>query len=85
MTPQDEGSRVDAFVARALPEVSRRLAKSLARDGHVRCRGRVVRGAHTVRAGDAVEVRLPTEPTRTEPPTARVLHKSERFLYLYKP
>lgn len=85
VTAADEGSRIDAFVARALPEVSRRLAKSLARDGHVRCGGRVVPGAHIVHVGEAVEVQLPSAPAPAELPTARVLHQSERFLYLYKP
>lgn len=85
VTPADEGSRVDAFVARVLPEVSRRLAKTLARAGHVRCAGRRVPGAHTVHAGDAVEVSLPTVPTDASPPAARVLQQSEHFLYLYKP
>lgn len=85
VTPADEGNRIDAFVARALPEVSRRLAKSLARDGHIRCGGRVVPGAHAVRAGDAVEVRIATDRAEAEVPTARVLHQNERFVYLYKP
>ncbi len=85
VTPADEGIRIDAFVARTLPEVSRRLAKSLARDGHVRCGGRVVPGAYTVRAGETVEVHLPTEQTGTEPPTPCVLHENERFVYLHKP
>ncbi len=85
VTPADDGSRIDAFVARALPEVSRRLAKALARDGHVRCGGRVVPGAHAVHVGDAVEVRLPRAQAHATPPTAHVLHRSERFLYLYKP
>ncbi len=83
--PADEGLRIDAFVARALPEVSRRLAKSLAREGHIRCDGRVVPGAHPVHAGDAVEVQLPTERAEAEPPAARVLHQNERFVYLHKP
>ncbi|MGH1340049.1 MAG: pseudouridine synthase [Nannocystales bacterium] len=85
VTEADEGSRIDAFVARVLPEVSRRLAKTLAREGHIRCAGRVVPGAHLVRAGEAVEVRLPTAQPEVATPTADVLGLTERFVYLHKP
>lgn len=81
----DEGSRVDAFVARALPEVSRRVAKSLARDGKIRCNGRVAPGAQTVRAGEIVDVQLPAPRVEGATPPPRVLHQNERFVYLYKP
>ncbi len=85
VTPADEGTRIDAFVARALPEVSRRVAKSLAREGKIICDGRVVRAAHTVRAGEAVDVQLPVPEADSAAPAARVLHQNERFVYLYKP
>ena len=81
---EDDGVRVDTFLAHAVPALSRRHAKALAKDGGVRREGRVLLGSATVHVGDVLEVELPAHPAGPLP-HAQVLHEDARFLYLHKP
>ncbi len=85
VTAHDEGSRVDAFIARAMPEISRRQAKALARDGKIRIAGRPVVASTPVRVGDIVQLRLPEPTPAPQTASVRVLHRDDAFLYLHKP
>ncbi|HEX6939412.1 MAG TPA: RluA family pseudouridine synthase [Longimicrobiales bacterium] len=60
--------RLDAYIARRLPEVSRSRVAQLLESGHIRLNGRVPRKSERPAAGDAIEVELPApEPARLEP------------------
>lgn len=80
----DEGTRVDAFIAHTVPGLSRREAKTLAKRGKVVRDGRALLGSATVRAGDVLEVELPS-PATGSLPEIQVLREDARFLYLHKP
>ena len=82
--PAESGTRVDAFIARSLPEVSRRAAKTMSRQGRVRRNGRVVAGSTTLDAGDVVELEQGA-PEPAPAPQVQVLHRDSQFLYLHKP
>jgi 23S rRNA pseudouridine1911/1915/1917 synthase len=84
VAPGSAGTRIDAFVARELEDVSRRYAKELARRGCVRCDGRVVRGSHVLQAGNRVEVELPG-PDDHVLPEVPLLHEDASYIYLHKP
>src|SRR5829696_5071837 len=58
--PEDEGARVDAFLA--APLGSRTRAQRLIREGRVAVGGRAVPARHRLAAGDVVAVELPPEP-----------------------
>ncbi|HEX7120145.1 MAG TPA: RluA family pseudouridine synthase [Longimicrobiales bacterium] len=60
--------RLDAYIARRLPELSRSRVAQLLEAGHVRLNGRVPRKSERPAAGDTIEVELPApEPTGLEP------------------
>lgn len=79
----DDGTRVDAWLGRAVPALSRRNAKELANRGEVRVNGARVAASHPLRGGDRIVLVLPTPDTA--PPDVPVLHRSAEFLYLHKP
>lgn len=80
----DEGLRLDVFVARSVPEVSRRFAKTLARRGALRCEGVPARASTLIHAGQRVEVDVPARPRR-EPFTPERLRIDDDFVYVDKP
>ena len=84
ISAHDAGSRADAVVARDLPDVSRALVKTLAREGKLRIAGRRIRAAHVVQDGDVVELELPTPEPRPLP-ALRVLRVDDALLYVSKP
>ena len=51
-----KGMRVDAFLARALPDVSRARVAHLMEAGHVRVEGKAVKPSHKLRGGEAIEI-----------------------------
>jgi 23S rRNA pseudouridine1911/1915/1917 synthase len=53
------GERIDAWLAHAVPELSRSQAAQLIEAGHVRRNGRVPRKSEKTEAGDLIEVDLP--------------------------
>ena len=54
----DAGRRLDAVVADRVSDVSRSLAQSLARAGHVTVNGQVQKPAHRLASGDLVNVEI---------------------------
>ena len=78
----DARRRLDAVLARCLPDVSRQRVQALIRDGHVRLGGRTIGDRNLrVKPGDLIEVDLPPpadpEPAglRPETPGARREHE----------
>lgn len=79
----DDGARVDAWLGRSVPALSRRSAKALVKQGEVRVNGARVVASHTLRANDRIELVLPTR--EGEPPRVPVLREGPDYLYLHKP
>src|SRR5438309_977177 len=51
------GERLDAFLAARLPDLSRTLAATLARDGKALVNGEKVKPSHRVKVNDRIEAR----------------------------
>jgi 23S rRNA pseudouridine1911/1915/1917 synthase len=67
-TPEDAGLRLDVFLARRLPTITRSHIQSLNRSGAVRIDGRVEKSGYTMKGGEVVEIDLGTpEPSTLEP------------------
>lgn len=57
VTPQDEGTRLDVFLACRVPDLSRRHAQALVEAGEALLNGHKARKADELRAGDLVEMK----------------------------
>jgi 23S rRNA pseudouridine1911/1915/1917 synthase len=53
------GLRLDQFLRRELPELSRAFLQKLIKQGDVHVNGRAARASHKVRAGDEVQIEIP--------------------------
>ena len=80
---EDEGQRLDVVVGRRFPSISRRVAKRLALEGKVELDGDRVPPSTRVREGQLLAICV-TTPTR-EVAGARILERTEGFIYAYKP
>ncbi len=84
----DAGERLDVFVARMLPDVSRSHVKRLIAGEQLTVNGRLARPAHAFAPGETIVVRLP-EPTETpltpEPLTVPLLHVDDAIIVVDKP
>ena len=59
VAPEDEGARIDRYVAGNVPDMSRSYAHQLLTDGHITLNGAEARPSAQLRAGDLVLVRRP--------------------------
>ena len=59
ITAEESGERIDALLARSVPELSRSAAQRLLEEGSVRLRGQPVRKNYRCAAGDRFEIVLP--------------------------
>ena len=59
ITAEESGERIDALLARSVPELSRSAAQRLLEEGSVRLRGQPVRKNYRCAAGDCFELVLP--------------------------
>ena len=59
ITAEESGERIDALLARSVPELSRSAAQRLLEEGRVRLRGQPVRKNYRCAAGDRFEIVLP--------------------------
>jgi 23S rRNA pseudouridine1911/1915/1917 synthase len=84
VTDEDAGERVDVVLGRRVPGLSRRVARSLARAGHLRVDGEAAPAAHRVQPGQRLELRLP-EAATVPPPPLVVLAVTPRLVYVDKP
>ena len=81
---EDAGERVDVVLGRRVPGLSRRVARSLARAGHLRIDGVPASAAQRARPGQRLELLLPAS-TATPAPPLVVLAVTPRFVYADKP
>ena len=84
----DEGVRLDRWLARRIPELSRARLQTLIDAGLVRVGGRPRKAAHRLRAGERVEVEVPPPPPEElepEPITLAIVHEDPHVLVVDKP
>lgn len=81
-TTEDEGERADVVLGRALPKMSRRLAKKMGLEGRLRIDGRRARPSSRVAAGMTIEIEIEDG---GEPPELEVLAQDEHFVFVAKP
>jgi 23S rRNA pseudouridine1911/1915/1917 synthase len=89
LTPDDEdaGQRLDAWLARSLPSLSRARLQGLIADGHVLVDGAPARASTRVRPGQDVLVRVPApEPAKPEPEDIPldVIHEDTHLIVVNK-
>lgn len=82
------GERLDAFLARSVPELSRSGAQKLLEGGNVRCNGKPGKKNDRLQPGDVIEVTLP-EPEPLDIPARDIpldiVYEDEDVLVLNKP
>ena len=84
----DEGQRLDVFVARHCPDLSRSYARRLIEDGLATINGRGVKPSYALRSGDVVDVRVPpARPMDVEPESIplRIVYEDEDLVVVDKP
>lgn len=84
----DVGSRLDVFVARRLPALSRSQIQRLIREGHVRIAGGLVKPSWPVQAGLIVDVSVPAPVRATPEPEAlplTILYEDADLVVIDKP
>ncbi|HTQ52297.1 MAG TPA: RluA family pseudouridine synthase, partial [Candidatus Acidoferrales bacterium] len=80
--------RLDTFLRRKFPAVSRVALKRLIEEGHVRLNGRPVKPTHAPRAGEAIEIRWPEPRAAAAQPEEillDILFEDRSLLVLNKP
>ncbi|MDW8310358.1 MAG: S4 domain-containing protein, partial [Verrucomicrobiales bacterium] len=80
--------RLDRFLARRFPGISRGAIQRLIQDGCIRVNGHAVKATHTPRAGELVEIEWPEpRPASVEPEAMplEILFEDESLLVLNKP
>ena len=80
--------RLDTFLRRKFPAVSRVTLKRLIEEGHVRLNGRPVKPTHAPRAGEAIEIRWPEPRAAAAEPEEiplDILFEDRSLLVLNKP
>lgn len=86
--PADAGQRLDVFVARRLPELSRARIQTLIEDGHIRRPGGAVKPALRVEAGWTIDVEIPPPVAGVPRPEALplvILHDDADIVVVDKP
>lgn len=82
------GERIDAFIAKAQPSLSRSAAARLAEEGGVRIGGRTVRKNYKVASGEVVVIQLPDPEPDSALPEAiplDVVYEDEDIIVINKP
>ena len=80
--------RLDAFLRRQFPTISRVALKRLIEQGHVQVNGRIVKPTHSPRAGEQIEVHWPeAKPAEAQPEKMPldILFEDKSLLVLNKP
>ena len=82
------GERIDAYLARVVPDLSRSQAAQLIAAGHVRLNGRLPRKSEITAPNDVIDVELPDARASELIPEAmdlRILHEDADLLVVDKP
>lgn len=84
----EPAERLDAYIARQLPDLSRSRVAKLLEEGRVRLNGRVPRKSERPTPGDTIEIELPApEPTGIEPEAIplQIVYEDADLLIVDKP
>ncbi len=84
----DEGRRIDSWLARALPHLSRARVQTLIAQGHIRVDGGHTRSSMRLRCGQIISVFIPApvDPVlQPEDIPLDVIHEDEHLLVVNKP
>ncbi|HEX7570189.1 MAG TPA: RluA family pseudouridine synthase [Verrucomicrobiae bacterium] len=82
------GERLDIFLRKQFPAVSRGAMQRLIEQGHIRVNGKIVKPTHSPRAGEAVEVHWPeARPAEAQPEEIPldILFEDQSLLVVNKP
>ncbi len=85
---QADASRLDKFLAEALPDLSRSFIQKLIAAGHISVNDQLLKASYSVQAGDRIVVRVPPpQPLEVEPePIAlRILYEDDDIVAVDKP
>jgi 23S rRNA pseudouridine1911/1915/1917 synthase len=88
VAPPDGGQRIDVWLARALPSLSRARLKTLIAQGHVRVDGSRTRPALRIRSGQTISVVIPApvDPVpKPEDIPVEVVYEDPQLLVVNKP
>ena len=80
--------RLDSFLRRQFPAISRGAIQRLIEQGHIRVNGRATKPTHSPRAGEKIEVEWPeARPAEAQPEQIPldILFEDEALLVLNKP
>jgi 23S rRNA pseudouridine1911/1915/1917 synthase len=86
--PEQAGERLDRYVARSVPSLSRSYAQQLIDTEHIRLNGQPARASQQLRAGDAVLVAIPPPRTTALLPEALpfgVVYEDDDIVVVDKP
>jgi 23S rRNA pseudouridine1911/1915/1917 synthase len=86
--PRDEGKRIDAWLAAALPQLSRARLQALIAQGHVRVDGSTTRASRRVHSGQTISVHIPAPIDATPQPEdvpLDIVHEDAHLLVVNKP
>jgi len=88
VAPAEARCRLDLFLTRRLPDLSRAFIQKLAREGHVTVNGEPARPSTPLRAAQRISVTIPPPVPSgliAEPIPLRAIHEDEDLLVLDKP
>ncbi len=85
--PEPGGTRLDAYLAKELSDLSRARIQELIKTGHIMLNGTKVKARTALKAGDEVQITLPEPETReliAQDLPLEVLHEDEDLIVLNK-
>ena len=88
LTAETNGERLDAFLARSIPDMSRSAAQKLMEEGHVTLNGRPGKKNDKLKAGDTVEYTIPEPKAVDITPTEMkldIVYEDDDLLVINKP
>jgi 23S rRNA pseudouridine1911/1915/1917 synthase len=88
LTADDSASRLDRFIAQALPELTRGAVQRLVDDGAVTVNGKPRKAAYKLRAGEAVVVRIappPLSEAQAESIPLDIIYEDADLIVINKP
>ncbi|MCI0489599.1 MAG: RluA family pseudouridine synthase [Blastocatellia bacterium] len=88
ITPEATGTRLDAFLASRLNEISRTRVQRAIEDGDVLVNDRAVKASYRLKTGDRIEIDLPEPPPLDLLPEAiplKILYEDSDLLVVDKP
>jgi 23S rRNA pseudouridine1911/1915/1917 synthase len=86
--PEDAGSRLDVFLSRMVPDLSRNQIQRLIDDNHIQVDSTPHKASYRLRPGEGVSVSLPLSPPSElvpEPLSLDVLFEDEHLIAINKP